>query len=67
MMSSLLGGAVVFIAMALLKKVQGERINRMELLKVALIVTGTIFIILSARVEPKSAVLSEPFTSSLES
>lgn len=67
MYRSLLGGIVAFISVALIKKLQGERINRMELLKISIVVSGIVFALSGAAQGADAVVLSEPFTSSLES
>jgi len=67
MYRSLVGGIVAFISIALIKKLQGERINRMELLKISIVVSGIVFALSGSAQSADSAVLSEPFISSLES
>lgn len=63
---SALSGFVVYITQLLIKKSKGEKTDKMDMIKIALIVSIGVFCLLSFYERENPPTLNEPFISSLE-
>jgi hypothetical protein len=63
---SVSSGLVIYIIQVLLKQNKGEKVDKMESLKMSLFVTIGTFLLLNVYEKEKYPVLSEPFISSCE-
>lgn len=63
---SALSGFIVYITQLLIKKSKGEKADKLDMLKLALIVTIGVFGILSFYERERPPTLNEPFISSSE-